>query len=60
MHDIDPSNDNARTARQAGKAKNEQTSAPVVQPKPPFKKQQQQPPGLESALNPAAFRSIPL
>lgn len=28
------------------------TSAPVEQPKPPFKKQQQQPPGLESALDP--------
>lgn len=30
-----------------------ETSAPLKEPKPPFKKQQQKPPGLESALDPA-------
>ncbi|MGH6609939.1 MAG: SDR family oxidoreductase [Burkholderiaceae bacterium] len=39
-------------AEQLDEALNTKTSAPVKQPKPPFKKQQQQPPGLESALDP--------
>ena len=30
-----------------------ETSKPLKEPKPPFKRQQQQPPGLESALDPA-------
>ncbi len=40
-------------AEQLDEAQGTETAAPVKQPKPPFKKQQQQPPGLESALNPA-------
>ena len=40
-------------AEQLDEARDTETSAPVKQPKPPFKKQQQQPPGLESALDPA-------
>ncbi len=40
-------------AEQVDEAQDTETSAPIKQPKPPFKKQQQQPPGLESALNPA-------
>ena len=40
-------------AGQLDEAQDTETSAPVRQPKPPFKKQQQQPPGLESALDPA-------
>lgn len=40
-------------AEQLDAAQDTPTSAPVKQPKPPFKKQQQQPPGLESALSPA-------
>ena len=40
-------------AEQLDEAQDTETSAPVKQPKPPFKKQQQQPPGLESALDPA-------
>lgn len=40
-------------AEQLDEAQDTEISAPVKQPKPPFKKQQQQPPGLESALNPA-------
>ena len=35
------------------------TSAPVKEPKPPFKKQQQQPPGLESALDPQPRSNAP-
>ena len=38
---------------QLDEAKDTETSAPVKQPKPPFKKQRQQPPGLESELDPA-------
>ncbi len=40
-------------AEQLDEVQDTETSEPVKQPKPPFKKQQQQPPGLESALNPA-------
>ena len=40
-------------AGQLDEAQDTETSAPVRQPKPPFKKQQQQPPGLESELVPA-------
>ena len=40
-------------AEQVDEAQDTETSTPIKQPKPPFKKQQQQPPGLESALNPA-------
>ena len=36
------------------------TSKPLKEPKPPFKKQQQQPPGLESALDPAPRFEAPL
>ncbi len=35
------------------------TSAPVRQPKPPLKKQQQQPPGLQSALDPEPRSDAP-
>ena len=38
---------------QLDEVKDTETSAPVKQPKPPFKKQRQQPPGLESELDPA-------
>ena len=40
-------------AEELDEAQDTETSAPVKQPKPPFKKQQQQPPGLESKLKPA-------
>ena len=40
-------------AEQLDEVHNTETSAPLKEPKPPFKKQQQQPPGLESALDPA-------
>ncbi|MGZ8994410.1 MAG: SDR family oxidoreductase [Burkholderiaceae bacterium] len=40
-------------AEQLDEAQDTETSAPIKQPKPPFKKQQQQPPGLESELDPA-------
>ena len=40
-------------AEQLDEVQDTETSAPLKQPKPPFKKQQQQPPGLESALDPA-------
>jgi NAD(P)-dependent dehydrogenase (short-subunit alcohol dehydrogenase family) len=40
-------------AEQLDEVQDTETSAPVKEPKPPFKKQQQQPPGLESALDPA-------
>lgn len=40
-------------AEQLDEAQDTETSAPIKQPKPPFKKQRQQPPGLESALDPA-------
>ena len=39
-------------AEQLDEAQDTETSAPVRQPKPPFKRQQQKPPGLESALDP--------
>lgn len=39
-------------AEQIDEVQDTATSAPLKQPKPPFKKQQQQPPGLESALDP--------
>ena len=35
------------------------TSAPLKEPKPPFKKQQQRPPGLESALDPEPRSAAP-
>ena len=35
------------------RARSEQTSAPIREPKPPFTKQRQEPPGLESDLKPA-------
>jgi NAD(P)-dependent dehydrogenase (short-subunit alcohol dehydrogenase family) len=40
-------------AEQLDEVQDTETSAPLKEPKPPFKKQQQQPPGLESALDPA-------
>ena len=40
-------------AEQLDEAQDTETSAPVKQPRPPFKKQRQQPPGLESELDPA-------
>ena len=40
-------------AEQLDEAHDTETSRPVEQPKPPFKKQQQKPPGLESKLDPA-------
>ena len=40
-------------AEQLDEAQDTKTSAPIKEPKPPFKKQRQQPPGLESALDPA-------
>ena len=40
-------------AEQLDEAVNTDTSKPLKEPKPPFKKQHQQPPGLESALDPA-------
>ncbi|MGZ9058830.1 MAG: SDR family oxidoreductase [Burkholderiaceae bacterium] len=40
-------------AEQLDEAQDTETSAPVKQPRPPFKKQRQQPPGLESKLDPA-------
>ena len=40
-------------AEQLDEVHDTETSAPLKEPKPPFKKQQQQPPGLESALDPA-------
>ena len=40
-------------AEQHEEVQDTETSAPLKEPKPPFKKQQQQPPGLESALDPA-------
>ena len=40
-------------AEQLDEVQDTETSAPLTEPKPPFKKQQQQPPGLESALDPA-------
>ena len=40
-------------AEQLDEVQDTETSQPVKEPKPPFKKQQQQPPGLESALDPA-------
>ena len=40
-------------AEQLDEAQDTETSKPLKEPKPPFKKQQQQPPGLESALDPA-------
>ncbi len=39
-------------AEQLDEAQDTETSKPLAEPKPPFKKQQQQPPGLESALDP--------
>lgn len=39
-------------AEQLDEAQDTETSAPLKQPKPPFKQQRQQPPGLESALDP--------
>ncbi len=46
-------------AEQLDEAREIETSKPVEQPKPPFKKQQQQPPGLESALDPAPRYEAP-
>ncbi len=40
-------------------AQDTETSAPLKQPKPPFKKQQQQPPGLQSALVPEPRSDAP-
>ena len=40
-------------AEQLDEAVDTNTSKPLEEPKPPFKKQHQQPPGLESALDPA-------
>ena len=40
-------------AEQLDEVQDTETSKPLNQPKPPFKKQQQQPPGLESKLDPA-------
>jgi NAD(P)-dependent dehydrogenase (short-subunit alcohol dehydrogenase family) len=40
-------------AEQLDEVQDTETSEPLKQPKPPFKKQQQQPPGLESELDPA-------
>ena len=46
-------------AEQLDAAQDTETSAPVQQPKPPFKKQQQQAPGLESELDPAPRYDAP-
>lgn len=46
-------------AEQLDKVDDTETSAPLKQPKPPFKKQQQQPPGLQSALDPAPRTDAP-
>jgi len=46
-------------AEQLDAAQDTETSAPVQQPKPPFKKQQQQAPGLESELDPAPRYNAP-
>jgi NAD(P)-dependent dehydrogenase (short-subunit alcohol dehydrogenase family) len=40
-------------AEQLEEVQDTETSGPLKEPTPPFKKQQQQPPGLESALDPA-------
>ena len=40
-------------AEQLDEVQDTETSEPLKQPKPPFKKQKQQPPGLESELDPA-------
>jgi NAD(P)-dependent dehydrogenase (short-subunit alcohol dehydrogenase family) len=40
-------------AEQLDEARSTTTSKPLEEPKPPFKKQHQRPPGLESALDPA-------
>ncbi len=46
-------------AEQLDAAQDTETSAPVQQPTPPFKKQQQQAPGLESELDPAPRYNAP-
>ncbi|MBA2413342.1 MAG: SDR family NAD(P)-dependent oxidoreductase, partial [Burkholderiaceae bacterium] len=46
-------------AEQLDAAQDTETSAPVQQPTPPFKKQQQQAPGLESELDPAPRYDAP-
>ena len=46
-------------AQELDEAQDTDTSAPLKQPKPPFKKQQQQPPGLQSALDPQPRTAAP-
>jgi NAD(P)-dependent dehydrogenase (short-subunit alcohol dehydrogenase family) len=46
-------------AEQLDEAQDTETSAPLKEPKPPFKKQHQQPPGLESALDPQPRSDAP-
>ena len=50
---------NADINEELDEAQDTQTSAPLKQPKPPFKKQQQQPPGLQSALDPVPRSDAP-
>ena len=46
-------------AEQLDAVQDTETSRPLEQPKPPFRKQQQEPPGLESALDPAPRYEAP-